>query len=91
MLNTTFRAILKGDRLQWSEGRPPEITGDRAVSVDVTILDDQRFSASRYADTGEKMAAFLEKLAASQATKDLEDPVSWQRQVRSDRPLPGRD
>jgi hypothetical protein len=91
MLNTTFRAVLKGDRLEWSEGRPAEITGDREVPVDVTILHDQRLSASRSKDAGARMAAVLEKLAGSRATAAIEDPVLWQRQIRRDRPLPGRD
>ena len=43
------------------------------------------------ADAGERMAAALEKLAASNAVADIEDPVEWQREIRRERPLPGRD
>ena len=91
MQTTTYRAILKGGRLEWRGEAPPEIDTERAVPVDVTILRDERFSASRAANAGERMAAALEKLAASQAVDSIEDPVAWQREVRRDRPLPGRD
>ena len=91
MHTTTYRAILKGDRLEWRGETPPEIDTDRAVPVDVTILRDERFSASRRAHAGERMAAALEKLAASRAVASIEDPVAWQREIRRDRPLPDRD
>jgi hypothetical protein len=90
MRTTTYRAILKGDRLEWQGEVPPEIDADRAVLVDVTIMRDERLSASRDAHAGERMAAALEKLAASQAVAGIEDPVVWQREVRRDRPLPDR-
>lgn len=91
MQTTTYRAVLKGDRLEWRGEAPPEIGMDRAVPVDITILRDERFSASHATHAGERMAAALEKLAASQSVAGIEDPVEWQREVRRDRPLPGRD
>lgn len=84
----TYRAVLKGDHLEWQGEVPPEIEGDRALSVDVTILRKENV---RVAHAGERMAAALEKLAASQAVASIENPVEWQREVRRDRPLPGRD
>ena len=91
MQTTTYRAVLKGDRIEWRGEVPPEADRDRAIPVDVTIVRDERFSASRAAHAGERMAAALENLAASQAVAGIEDPVVWQREVRRDRPLPGRD
>ncbi len=88
---TTYRAILKGNRLEWPEEPPPEAAEMNAVPVQVTILRDERFSSSRKPNAGERMAAALEKLAASRALADIEDPVEWQRETRRDRPLPGRD
>ena len=32
----------------------------------------------------------LEKLAKMKVFSDIKDPVEWQRQIRKDRPLPGR-
>jgi hypothetical protein len=37
------------------------------------------------------MAAILERLARRRAFSDMTDPVGWQRDLRQDRPLPGRD
>ncbi len=91
MQTNTYRAVLKGNRLEWRGEIPPEIAREREVPVDVTILRDEHSSASRAGNTGERMAAALEKLAASQAVTSIEDPVAWQREVRRDRPLPGRD
>lgn len=91
MQTRTYSPILKGDRLEWLGEAPPEVDRDRAISVDVTILRDERFSTSRTPHAGERMAAALEKLAASQAVASIEDPIAWQREVRRDRPLPSRD
>ncbi len=88
---TIYLAVLKGSHLEWQEAAPPEISKSRGVPVEVTVLQDERFSSSRAADAGERMASALEKLAASNAVADIEDPVEWQREVRRDRPLPGRD
>ncbi len=85
----TYRAILKGDRLEWRGKVPPEIAQESAIPVDVTILRDDQLSVSRTAQAGERMAAALERLAISGV--GIEDPVAWQRELRRERPLPGRD
>ena len=90
MLNT-YRAVLNGSHLEWRGESPPEISGERAVSVEVRVLPDRCLDPSRSPDAGERMAAALGKLAASTAIADIEDPVEWQRNLRRDRPLPGRD
>ncbi len=40
---------------------------------------------------GQQMADALSKLAESGAFSGIEDPSAWQREIRRDRPLPGRD
>lgn len=42
-------------------------------------------------DRGARMAAALSKVAEGSAFKKIGDPVEWQRQIRKDRPLPGRE
>lgn len=59
--------------------------------TDVRIPREERFSALRSEHAGKTMVAALEKLEASQAVAEIEDPVAWQQEVRRDRPLPGRD
>ena len=41
-------------------------------------------------ERGQRMAAVLEKLAQAQAFAGI-DPVVWQRSLREDRELPGRN
>ncbi len=40
---------------------------------------------------GEEMARILEQIAALNAFADVPDPVLWQREIRQDRSLPGRE
>ena len=47
-------------------------------------------SISEMKGRGQQMAAVLEKLAQAQAFAGI-DPVAWQRDLRQDRELPGRD
>lgn len=81
----SYRAILKGDRLEWIEQPPVNLNPEQPVEV--TILDEP----DQTADRGKRMAEALEKLAASDAFSEISDPVEWQREIRKDRPLPGRD
>ena len=38
-----------------------------------------------------KIQRLLKQLKALDAYKNIKDPAAWQREVRQDRPLPGRD
>jgi len=82
----TYKAILHGDRLEWLEEAPVVETPSR---VDVVVLDEELPAASHA--RGLEMAAILERLARRRAFSDMTDPVGWQRDLRQDRPLPGRD
>lgn len=84
-MSSTYRAILKGNRLEWIDSGP--VDRDVEQPVEVTILDEPDEMASRR----KRMAEALEKLAASDAFSEIADPVEWQREIRKDRPLPGRD
>ena len=84
-MSSTYRAILKGDRLEWADSGPADLNPEQPVEV--TILDEPDQTAERR----KRMAAALEKLAASDAFSEISDPVEWQREIRKDRPLPGRD
>jgi hypothetical protein len=83
----TFRAVLKGNLLEWQEEVNEWLQGDRAVSVLVTLLDEEPFAVTE--GRGRKMAAVLEKLAQARAFSGV-DPLVWQREIRRDRELPGR-
>ena len=82
----TFRAVLKGNSIEWLDEAPQ--LGNQSIAVHITVLEESADLDS--ATRGQKMAEVLEKLAANRAFSDF-DPVAWQREVRHDRSMPGRD
>lgn len=82
----TYQAVIDGDRIKWQDDAPPS-TGP--VRVHVTLLEP--VSPTDAADRRRAMIAALEALAARNPFKDIDDPVAWQREIRQDRPLPGRE
>lgn len=61
--------------------------GDGATFRIVPVVREEESNATR----GEEMAAALAKLAAANAFSEIEDPARWQREIRKDRVLPGRE
>jgi hypothetical protein len=84
----TYRALLQGDRLEWL-GEAPESQTEAPLSVQVIILEQASLSEEH--TRGPAMAALLEKLAERNTFSTLTDPVRWQRELRQDRVLPGRN
>ena len=82
----TYGAILKGNRLEWVR-KALDYEGNCSIPVKVTILEEG--ALPKNIPRGQEMAAILEKLAESGAFSEIEDPVSWQREIRKDRALPG--
>lgn len=83
----TYEGWLRNDRIQWA-GESPDIADHaQPMHVRVTVVDDP--ADSRDADRGRRMAAALEGLASSGVVAEA-DPCAWQREVRRERPLPGR-
>ena len=85
-MSHSYGAILRGDRLEWLGSSP---RSDGPLPVDV-IVQELAAPGSERSD-GAAMAAALEELAISPVYRRREDPVLWQRMVREERPLPGRD
>lgn len=83
----TYRAVLKGDRLEWTE-ITPDLPDHEGVPVYVILLDAP---AGEQVQRGQRMASILAELAAAGGVSSISDPVAWQREIRKDRPLPGRD
>lgn len=80
----TYKAVLKGDRLEWSGERPPQT---EAVSVHVTVLEHQPATGS---SDGRSMAEALNQLADAGGVTSISDPERWQQEQRQERALPGR-
>lgn len=86
MLNT-YRAILRGQTLEWLNEKPENLSRNRPVNVHVTILEDNETPLPAQ---GQQMAAILEQLAQIQSSFAILDPLDWEREIRQDRELPGR-
>jgi hypothetical protein len=84
----TYRALLRGDRLEWL-GEAPESEAGHLLSVQVTILEQG--TVAEELTRGQAMAAVLEQLAARGTLSDIADPVKWQRELGQDCTLPGRE
>ena len=81
----TYEGILEGDHIRWAGEDVPAT--DRPLRVHITVLEEESEREQR----GQQMADALSKLAESGAFDEVEDPSAWQREIRHDRPLPGRD
>lgn len=84
----TYQALLKGDRLEWTEAAPRLPVDNEGVPVHVTILAQLPEEVTR---RGEHMAAVLAELAAEGGVRAIDDPQRWQREMREERPLVGRE
>ena len=82
----TYEGILEGDRVRWAGEDVPAT--DRPLRVHITVLEEETAEEER---GGQQMADALSKLADYGAFSEIEDPNAWQRTIREDRPLPGRN
>jgi hypothetical protein len=86
----TYRAILRGNQIEWRDALPTALPTDQPIAVHITILQEV-VNGGESNQPGQHMAAVLEQLAAVNAVADIADPGAWERAVRTDRPLPDRD
>ncbi len=84
-MERTYRAVLHGDTLEWT-GDSPDVS--EPVNVAVTLLETKTLTQ---ADRGRRMAEALQRIADSGGFPNIPDPVEWQREIRRDRALPGRE
>jgi hypothetical protein len=82
----TYKAILRGDRLEWSGNAPQHPDTEQGVEVYVTIVQETSIS-SKAASDGKAMAKALARLAESGSVSKISDPSAWQREQRQDRAL----
>jgi hypothetical protein len=88
----TYKAILRGNRLEWRGNVRQYLPTDRPIAVHVTVLDEPLGVADANEEgQGTRMAAALERLAEIHALADIDDAATWEREARRERALPGRD
>jgi len=86
-MQSIYKAIVRGDRIEWEDDVPEQIRTQQALTVLVTVVDQP---AAADDTRGPRMAEALERLAASGGVSSITDPSQWQREQRQDRDLPGR-
>ena len=84
----TYTALLRGDRLEWL-GEAPEPQTEAPLRVHVTVVEQEPPTEAHA--RGHAMAALLEQLAERRTFSAITDPVRWQRELRQERVLPGRE
>lgn len=76
------------------ESLPPEM---QTEALDfVRFLKSQRLrieagSKSQASNSSEAVSIMAEIAARATAFQNIDDPAAWQKELRQDRPLPGRD
>lgn len=86
-MQSIYKAIVRGDRIEWEDDVPEQIRAQQALTVLVTVVDQHAAADKK---RGQRMAEVLERLAAAGGVASITDPSEWQREQRQDRDLPGR-
>ena len=91
----TYKAVIRHDPVEhhdyveWISGKPRT---NVPLEVEITTWEDKSDLNQYKANSDmDKAVSALEKLAELGTFSEIEDPVAWQREIRKDRPLPGRD
>ncbi len=82
-----YRATIHGDTISWDGDVPAEVAKDGVMEVYVTRVGE----TNNTVPNGQRAMAALERIAEKGGIQSIVDPVAWQREIRKDRPLPGRE
>ena len=82
-----YRATIHGGTIEWENTVPDEIAKDEKMDVYVTRVRETKNSEPN----GRRAAAALQKIADRGGVRSIPDPDKWLREIRKDRPLPGRE
>ena len=82
-----YKAMIHGDTIEWSGDIPEEVAKDGIMEVYVTRIQETKNSEPN----GKQAMEILQKIADRGGIQSILDPVAWQREIRKDRPLPGRE
>jgi hypothetical protein len=83
----TFKAILKGNQIEWIDDLPSLEVQDQEVEVLITVLSEMKAHPEWQTQRGERMAQCLEKIANTGGIQGITDPVAWQREIRKERSI----
>jgi hypothetical protein len=66
-------------------------TSDPLLEQTLAFLKSLTVTPPSLGQPSPAIASILNRLAAANACAEIADPSQWQREIRGDRPLPGRD
>jgi hypothetical protein len=84
---STYKAVLKNKQVQWLDEIPAQLNR-LTVSVYVTVIEELPVKKPEL--PCQKMVDILQKIADN-GGPGIDNPIAWQREIRQDRPLPGRE
>lgn len=83
-----YGATIHGNTIVWNGEVPDDLREKDVADVYVTFVDHP---VDRKAPNGKRAAAALQKIADTGGVKSIPNPDKWLREIRKDRPLPGRE
>jgi hypothetical protein len=86
-MSQTYRAILHKDHVRWTGEAPDR---EKPVDVYITVIGGTAES-SAISRSGLTMDAALQEIADRGGLREVADASEWQREIRKDRELSGRD
>jgi hypothetical protein len=84
----TYRAVIRGNTVKWIDTPP---NPDVETEVSITLLKPRPESEESRRARRQLAVDALAELAAAGGIKSIPDPAAWEREIRQDRPLPGRE
>ncbi len=85
----TYKATIRNNQVQWENTSNELIKSDHPVPVLITLLDES-FSEDKN-ERCRNIGMALNSLVQIHAFAHVKDPVSWQRESRQERRIPGRE
>ncbi len=84
----TFKATIKNNHVEWDKDIQGQINSESPIPVYITLLDESEQNDIEY--QGKCMILALNQLVNINACTDITDPANWEREIRRERQLPGR-
>lgn len=83
-----YKATIHNESIEWEGEIPTDVKNGNRVKVEITLTQKP---VTQSKANGRRAVAALKAIADRGGIKSIPDPVAWQREIRKDRPLPGRD
>ena len=85
----TYKAVYQDNKLIWDADVPEEILSDKKPKNVFVLFYDEKENKSEI--DKENILEKLNSLANKNTKSSIDDPVAWQREIRKDKVLFGRE